>query len=391
MTEPRIGFDALFLEQPMTGVGQYALNLWRQLRDQQQEVLPQLLLPADAPAHARAESRDGATASAAPPPKLPGGRARKMWWEQTGVVLATRRASVDLVHIPHFSAPLYQAVPHVVTVHDVIPLALPGYGGTIKMRAYLRLVARTVRRAPLILTDSEHARRDITRHLGIPPERIRVTPLAAGEHLCPAATEADRASVDATRARHGLHIPFVLYVGGLDIRKRLPQLIRGFAAALPLLPETYDLVIPGRAHTDNPVIYPPLEPLIRELGIADRVRLIGFVSEEDKRDLYRAASVFVFASEYEGFGLNPLEAMACGAPVICSNRSSLLEVVGDAGLLIDPEPDAIARALVHVLTDDALRADLARRGLRRAATFSWNRTMRLTLSAYHDVLDGKLK
>lgn len=391
MTDPRIGFDALFLEQPMTGVGQYALNLWRQLRDQQREVLPHLLLPADAPAFALDESRPDSTAIVAPPPKLPGGRTRKMWWEQTGVVLATRRADVELVHIPYFSAPLHQAVPHVVTVHDVIPLALPNYGGTIKMRAYLRLVARTVRRVPLILTDSEHAKRDITTHLGISAERIRVTPLAVGEHLRPAETDTDREAVAAMRAKHGLHIPFVLYVGGLDIRKRLPQLVRGFASALPSLPETYDLVIPGRAHTGNPVVYPPLEPLIRELGIADRVRLIGFVSEDDKRDLYRAASVFAFASEYEGFGLNPLEAMACGAPVICSNRSSLPEVVGDAGLSIDPEPDAIARALVHVLTDDALRADLSRRGLRRAATFSWQRTMQLTLSAYHEVLEGKLK
>lgn len=387
MTAPRIGFDALFLEQPMTGVGQYALNLWRQLRDQQQAVLPQLLAPADAPPMALDEALPGAASTAAPPPRLPGGRARKMWWEQTGLVLATRRADISLVHVPYFSAPLRQAVPHVVTVHDVIPLALPSYGGTIKMRAYLRLVARTVRRVPMILTDSEHARRDITRLLGIPAERIRVTPLAVGEHLRPAETEADRASVAAVREKYGLQRPFVLYVGGLDIRKRLPQLVRGFASALPSLPETYDLVIPGRAHSGNPVVYPPLEPLIRELGISDRVRLIGFVSEDDKRDLYRAAAVFAFASEYEGFGLNPLEAMACGTPVICSNRSSLPEVVGDAGLSIDPEPDAIARAVVHVLTDDALRADLARRGLRRAATFSWHRTMQLTLDAYQEVLE----
>lgn len=323
------------------------------------------------------------------PPKFPGGRARKMWWEQTGVVLATRRADVDLVHIPYFSAPLRQSVPHVVTVHDVIPLALPDYGGTIKMRAYLRLVARTVRRVPLILTDSEHAKLDISQLLGIPAERIRVTPLAPGEHLRPVESMADREAVAGVREKFGLQTPFVLHVGGFDVRKRLPKLVRGFASALSSLPEPYDLVIPGRAHTGNPVVYPPLEPLIRELGIGDRVKLIGFVSEEEKRDLYRAASVFAYVSEYEGFGLNPLEAMACGAPVICSNRSSLPEVVGDAGLSIDPEPDDIARALVHVLTDDALRADLARRGPRRAATFSWQRTMRLTLDAYHEVLEGK--
>jgi len=375
----------------MTGVGQYALNLWQQLRDQQHDVLPHLLLPADAPTLTRDESRPNQRSMAAPPPKLPRGRTRKIWWEQTGLVVATHRANVDLVHIPYFSAPVRQAVPHVVTVHDVIPLALPNYGGTIKMRAYLRLVARTVRKVPLILTDSEHARKDITRLLGVSPERIRVTPLAAGDHLRPVETDEDRAAVASMREKYDLVRPFVLHVGGFDVRKRIPQLIRGFAAALPSLPEPYDLVIPGRAHTDNPVVYPPVEPLIQELGIADRVRLIGFVTEDDKRDLYRAASVFAYASEYEGFGLNPLEAMACGAPVICSNRSSLPEVVGDAGLSIDPEPDAIARALVHVLTDDALRNDLARRSLRRAAGFSWHRTMQLTLDAYQDVLEGQLR
>ncbi|MGH9172741.1 MAG: glycosyltransferase, partial [Vicinamibacterales bacterium] len=235
MTAPRIGFDALFLEQPMTGVGQYALNLWRQLRDHQQEVLPHLLLPADAPPQATDEVRPDAFQTASPPPRLPGSRARKIWWEQAGVVTATRRANVGLVHIPHFAAPLRQTVPHVITIHDVIPLALPAYGGTIKMRAYLQLVSRTVRRAPLILTDSEHARHDIVQHLGIPPERIRVTPLAAGDHLRPVETEADREAVAAVRQKFalGLHTPFVLNVGGFDLRKRLPQLVRGFAAALP--------------------------------------------------------------------------------------------------------------------------------------------------------------
>jgi glycosyltransferase involved in cell wall biosynthesis len=386
MIAPHIGFDALFLEQPMTGVGQYTLNLWRQLRDHQQEVLPRLLMPADAPASVRDEAPPDVATAVSPPPRLPGSRTRKMWWEQAGIVMATRRARVQLVHVPHFAAPLRQTVPHVVTVHDVIPLALPAYGGTIKMRAYLQFVSRAVCRAALVLTDSEHAKGDIVQRLGISAERVRVTPLAASGHLRPVETEADRAAVEAVRAKYGLTAPFVLNVGGFDARKRLPQLVRGFAAALPSLPVSYDLVIAGRAHTGNPLVYPPLEPLIDELGIGERVRLIGFVSEEDKRDLYRAAAVFAFASEYEGFGLNPLEAMACGAPVVCSNRSSLPEIVGDAGLSIDPEPDDIARALVCVLADDSLRADLARRSLRRAAAFSWERTARLTLNAYADVL-----
>lgn len=309
-----------------------------------------------------------------------------MWWEQSGIVAATRHSHASLVHVPYFAAPLRQRVPHVVTVHDVIPLALPAYGGSIKMRAYLRLVSRAVRKAPLLLTDSEYSRRDIERYLGIPPERVAVTPLAAAAMFSPALTIEDQDAIERTHEKYGLRRPFVLNVGGFDQRKRLGHVVRGFAGALGSLPEAYDLVIPGNPHTGNHALYPPLEPLIRELGLQDRVKLIGFVSEEEKRDLYRAAGVFVFASEYEGFGLTPLEAMACGAPVICSNRSSLPEVVGDAGLAIDPEPDRIAQAVVAVLSDTDLRADLAARSLRRAALFSWERTMRLTLAAYQEVV-----
>jgi glycosyltransferase involved in cell wall biosynthesis len=382
----RVGFDALYLEQPMTGSGQYAVNLWREL--QRTDIDARLLLPADAPPAVYAAAQPGQAACVAPPHAALRGRARKIWWEQAGGVRAARQSAVELVHIPYFAAPLRQVVPYLVTVHDVIPLVLPAYGGSAKMRAYLRVVARAVRRVALVLTDSEHSRRDIARVLRLPDERIRVAPLAAAPLFQPASA-ADLAALEQTRDRFGLRRPFVLNVGGFDQRKRLPQLLRGFASALPSLPEPHDLVIAGRPHTGNTALYPPLEPLIRELGIAEHVRFTGFVSEEDKCGLYRAAAVFAFVSEYEGFGLTPLEALACGAPVICSNRSSLPEVVGEAGLLIDPEPEPIARALVAVLTDEELRADLVARAPRRAARFSWERTARLTLEAYESVLSGR--
>lgn len=385
--QPSVGFDALFLEQPMTGAGQYALNLWRQLRDHQDVVASHLLMPSDAPDVTTNEAGSATVTTATQPFAMLRGRGRKVWWEQIGLSSAARRSRVSLVHVPYFSAPLRQSVPHVVTVHDVIPLILPDYAGSVQMRAYLKVVSRSSRRAALVLTDSEHSRRDIERWLGIAGGRIRVTPLAAGPEFSPAGSRREQEAVEQVKARFGLTSPFVLNVGGFDLRKRLPHLVRGFAAALPMLPEPYDLVITGNPHTDNARLYPPLEPVIRELGIEDRVRLVGFVSHDDKRDLYRAATLFAFVSEYEGFGLNPLEAMACGAPVICSNRASLPEVVGDAGLSIDPEPDAIARAIVCAATDLDLRADLSRRSVRQAARFSWERTAALTLNAYQSVLD----
>lgn len=363
---PLLGFDGLFLEQPMTGAGQYATQLWRELATYTGPFEPRLLAP----------ERPGRLS----------GKARKIAWEQVGLPRAAERARAALVHVPYFAAPLRQRVPYIVTVHDVIPLRLPHYGGSAQMRAYLRLVSRAARKARLVLTDSEHARGDIERELGIPAERLRVVPLAVSDRFHPSITENDAAGVADTLRRHQLTRPFVLNVGGFDRRKRLPVVLHGYAAALPRLEDAYDLVIAGAPHTGNTALYPPLEPLIRELGLTERVRLVGFVSEDDKRDLYRAASAFVFASEYEGFGLTPLEALACGAPVICSRRSSLPEVVGDAGLLIEPEPRAVADALAQLLGSAEMRRDLRGRALQQAATFSWRRTAQMTIDAYGEAL-----
>ncbi|HMM40373.1 MAG TPA: glycosyltransferase family 1 protein [Thermomicrobiales bacterium] len=384
---PRVGFDALFFEQPMTGAGQYATHLWRALSDGQTGVEPVLLMPADAP-DAFAVTAEGRLVHGAMPLRRLPAKARKLYWEQIGLPAATRRSGVRLVHVPYLAAPLLQRVPHVVTVHDVIPLALPDYAGSRQMRGYLRLIGRAVRRAALILTDSEFSKADIVARLGIDPARIRVTLLAAHDDMTPARTPADEAAVEETLARFGIAWPFVLNIGGYDVRKRLPALVRGFARALPSLPEGCVLVIAGRPHTGNAQLYPSLDGLIDGLGLRGRVVQTGFVSESDKINLYRACTVFAFTSAYEGFGLNPLEAMACGAPVVCSNRTSLPEVVGNAGLLIDPEPEAIGRALVAVCADPALRADLAARSLRQAARFSWRRTAEQTAEAYREVLDG---
>jgi glycosyltransferase involved in cell wall biosynthesis len=181
----------------------------------------------------------------------------------------------------------------------------------------------------------------------------------------------------------------VLNVGGFDRRKNLPALVEGFAMALPAVEQETDLVIVGSPHSGNVNFFPPLEPVINRHGLGDRVKLTGFVSEQDKLDLYRAATAFVFTSTYEGFGLNPLEAMACGTPVISSNRSSLPEVVGDGGILIDPTPGEIAAALAVLLNDANLQEALRQRGLEQAHTFSWSETARQTVQAYRGVLDNE--
>jgi glycosyltransferase involved in cell wall biosynthesis len=366
-TSHTVGFDGLFHEHPASGSGQYALNLWRELGSRPLCDLRFRLLAPD-------------------PAKRLHGKVRKLAWEQVGLPRASRSAGVDLVHVPYFSAPLAQRTRYVTTIHDVIPLVMPEYGGTRQMRWYLRLVRRAVGRCAMVVTDSNHSRDDIIKHLGLRPERVVAIPLGVSNEYSPPMSLADEESVARTRERFGLRRPFVLNVGGFDLRKGLPQLIRGFALAIGRLEGDYDLVIVGSPHSGNQRLFPPVEPLLAELGIADRVRLVGFVSEADKRDLYRAAEVFAFSSIYEGFGLDPLEAMACGAPVVCSDRTSLPEVVGDAALLVEPEAKALAEALVRMLESPDLRAELSLRGRRRAAEFTWKRTADATIDVYRRVL-----
>jgi glycosyltransferase involved in cell wall biosynthesis len=380
----RVGLDALFFEQPMTGSGQYATQLWPRLAAAYPQFDMLAVAPADAPPAVKVLA--GARLRKAPIPRL-SRRSRKVYWEQVAQPRLAAPSSLDLMHVPYFAAPVVQRVPYVVTIHDVIPLVSPAYRGSRAMRAYLQLVSRTVRKVRLILTDSEYSRREIGTMLGIPQERILAIPLAAAaEFLAPEGSQQEQAAT-RLRKRFALAGPFIFNVGGFDVRKRLDVLVEAFALAVPSLPDGTALVIAGRPHTGNPALYPPLDPLVRRLGVGERVRFIGFVSEEDKRDLFWAAAAYAYTSEYEGFGLSPLEALACGTPVVCSNRTSLPEVVGAAGLLVEPTPQAVAASLIRILTNVQLRERLARAGPEQAARFSWDRTAKATAAAYQRALD----
>lgn len=383
---PRIGFDALFFEQPMTGSGRYALNLWRQLRSRFGPERFALLAPGDTGELAQIEG-DGYLVSVASPPLR--GRPRKLWWEQTGLPRAVRDSDppVGLVHIPYFSAPAIKTVPYVVTIHDLIPIVVPEYHGSLAMRAYLQLVARTTRGAAMVLTDSEYSRQEIVRELGLPLSRVRSIPLAADEQFTPAESDDDVRKIEEVKAHYGIERPYILNTGGLDVRKNVATVVEGFALAQGALAEDYDLVIVGRAHTDNARMYPPLSRLIRRTGLADRVRLVGAVDEDEFVSLYRGAEFFVFASTYEGFGLTPLEAMACGTPVVSSGRTSLAEVIGDAGMVIEPTPKAVAAGILALANDPALRSELGARGLERSREYSWRVTADRTLEAYDAALE----
>jgi glycosyltransferase involved in cell wall biosynthesis len=373
----RAALNAHFFHHPHTGSGQYLLSLLRAFAAAPElEALPSC----DGAPAIPASGWPGRVAPAfvRTPFDRVGGDVRKVWWEQVTWPAAARAARAGVAHVPYFAPPLAsRGVPVVATIHDLIPLILPAYVTSPLVRFYNRLVGAGARRAQHILVDSEASKRDVVRLLRIPPERVEVIYLAPDEAvLAPVSPE----RIEEARRKYGLEDPYVFYLGGLDSRKNVPALLRAVAALPPDVP--WHLLVSGRLRRDNPRLFPDLPAIAEQLGITDRV-LFAFVPDEDKAALYRGAACFAFPSIYEGAGLDPLEALACGTPVVASNRSSLPEYLGDAALLVDPDDEhAFSDALRRVFADADLRADLSRRGPPQAAKFSWDATARQTCAAY---------
>jgi len=305
----------------------------------------------------------------------------KLWFEQVSFPRACRRQGVELAHVPYFASPLFPTTPTVVTVHDLIPMLLPAYRGSILVCLYTRLVAAAARKADMVLTDSEASKQDIMHLLGIPPERVRVIYLAADDIYQPVL---DEHRLTVTRRKYGLPENYLLYLGGFDQRKNVPTLLKAFAQLAK--DSRAFLVVAGRLPEKGSDFFPDPRPIVQELGIGERVVFSGWVPEEDKPALYSGARALVFPSLYEGFGLPPLEALACGTPVITSNRGSLPEIVGDGSLLLEPDDvEGLVGAMEKLLNDDTLWADLREKGLAHAARFSWKKTARETLAVYREL------
>jgi len=294
-------------------------------------------------------------------------------WEQLLAPLLLRQSGADLFHGVLNVLPLACPVPGVVTVHDLAFIRFPQTFRAYN-RTYLDFATRmSVRRAVQILAVSEHTKRELVGLLGVPAERVVVTPNAVRAHFRPP----EPATLAAFRANKGLPERFVLYVGTLEPRKNLTTLLSAYAEIV----RRHD--VPLLVGGGKGWLYDAVFQRLEELGLRERVHFVGYIEEEELPLWYAAATVFVFPSIYEGFGMPPLEAMACGTPVITSNSSSLPEVVGDAGLMVAPtDASAFATALDQVLSDAALHDDLRTRGLVRAQAFAWRTTAERTLAAY---------
>ncbi|HSW20283.1 MAG TPA: glycosyltransferase family 1 protein [Ramlibacter sp.] len=373
----RVAFDGKFLRMPPCGIGEYVASLVPAMRAADSSLDLHVIEPAWD--HGEGSARGS---------RHRVGRIQRVPWELVGVHRAARAFKPDLLHIPAFSAPIRSAIPLVVTIHDVIPLVLPAYRESWVMQMYLAVMRRTVKRAKLVIAPSCAAADDISAHLAIPRELIRVTLEAADPTYRPCD---DPQTCHDAMARFGIRGRYIFNVGGLDVRKNVPLLIEAFARLRARVREPLQLVIAGAPHSDNPAVFPPLGPTIRRLGLESDVLLTGRVSEADKITLYQCAALYVTPSSYEGFGLTPLEAMACGTPTIAANRTSFPEVIGDGGLLVEIDADAIAATMELVLTNDAVARDLRARGIARATTFSWERAARETLAVYREAIGAETR
>ena len=303
--------------------------------------------------------------------------------EHVSIPLKLRRLGAQLLHSPHYVRPLFCTVPTVVTIHDCIHLLFPEYLPSQMAWRYAHfMIGHAVRRSALVLTVSEASRNDILRFFPwADPDKVLVVPNAIDAELLEDPGEEERERV---RERYQIRGRYVLFAGNVKPHKNLDRLIEAFAL-LKEVPghEDLKLLIIG----DDVSRYGSLRRTVEGAGVRQDVRFFGFVPHRTLAALYRMASVFAFPSLYEGFGLPPLEAMACGVPVVTSRISSLPEVVGDAALLVDPyRVEDIATGLRRALDDEGLRRDLIDRGRARAAGFSWERSVAAVHAGYLRVL-----
>jgi glycosyltransferase involved in cell wall biosynthesis len=301
-----------------------------------------------------------------------------------------RGLSPDLVHIPLNQVPLTMIRPYVVTIHDMASLLFGEERSNLRMQLHRFRFRRGLERARRVIAVSEATKRDVENMFAIPAERIcRVYNAPDPGFLSSGAPSGSEEQLRILE-RYQIDYPFLLYAGNIRRHKNIPRLIEAFAVVRDKLtshPKYKDLrlVIIG----DTISQYPAVRQAVIKSRVEQTVRFLGFVPFDTLRCFYEYASGFVFPSRYEGFGLPPLEAMACGTPVVTSNVSSLPEVVGDAAVLVNPENVFdIARGISDVLLDEALREKLIRRGREQAARFSWERTAREVLEIYREAAES---
>jgi glycosyltransferase involved in cell wall biosynthesis len=315
----------------------------------------------------------------------------QVWREQISLPSRVRKDRLDLFHSPCLTSPLLLACPRVVTIHDMIwrhPARTERLNRFSVLRTLMRWYNRSIpllaaRNAAVILTVSEASKDEIVRHMGIPPSRVIVTPEAAPRSF---KRINDATQIKTALDKHRLTRPFILSIGSSDPRKNISTLLHAYSLMAPSLRERCPLVI----ILTHSALAGNFTQQARSLGVAEQVRFLNCLPDEDMVLLYNAAALFVFPSLEEGFGLPVLEAMACGTPVIASNNSSFPEVAGEAAVLIEARnTDAISSAMSAILTQETLQEKLRADGINHASRFSWERCAVQTIMGYKVALQNR--
>ena len=370
-----IGIDGLPLGAPKTGIGHYTFELARGLAALAPAVEFELIAPAPPEPPPADHTHDWPANMHAV--HAPVNRLVKHWWT-IGLPLYARRRPFSLFHGTNYNIPLWNQCPAVVTIHDLSLLLHAETHREELVRSGRRRLPVMIRAARKIITDSASVKREICQHLGVSPEKIAVVPLAPRRAFCPV----EPPQIAETRGRLGIEENFLLFVGTVEPRKNLITLVRAFDELLRTTAHRPQLVIAGQQGWLNDDLF----RLVESSGVGDRIRFTGYVSDADLCALYSSCRACIYPSLYEGFGLPPLEAMACGAPVVTSRIPVLIETVGAAARLFEPtDVPALARHLAELLADENARRHLSLAGAKRAAGFTWERTARLTWTVYEEV------
>lgn len=300
----------------------------------------------------------------------------RILWEQTGLPVNIAARRLDVFHTPIGAVPFLSIAPTVVTVHDLAFLKYPDQLPASRRTWLIGAVRMSARRAAKIITVSQATARDLQEWLDIPDDKIEAIPLAISGKV----ERVEGTSLDVFRMKWDIEKPYILAVGTLEPRKNLPTLLRAFAKIKDDIEHQLVLVGPEGWLTGE------LKNTLEELNLGDRVRLTGFVSDEELGGWYSGADLYVFPSHYEGFGLPAIEAMRCGAPVLASDNSAFPEVIGDAGVLIPAsDVDLWAESIRDLLRNETRRLHLRDLGFARADAFSWDRTAQETYNVYKEV------
>jgi glycosyltransferase involved in cell wall biosynthesis len=372
----RIGIDATALPPQPVGAGNYIVQLVRALARLESEdefvVFSQAGKVSLLGTEDRPEFRITTVPNLSP--------AVRLTWEQAMLPLVVKNLKIDVFHSLHYTRPLWLPCKSVVTFHDMTFFLFPQLHTGSKRLFFPLAIRASARLAQALIAVSENTRQDAIRLVNIPPEKIFTTPLGVDQSFRPIR---DLEGLKIIRGKYDLPERFILYVGLVEPRKNLPVLIRAYRELIEVQRD-FDLVVVGRFGWMS-------EGLLAEvdrLGVKERIRFTGYVPQEDLPWVYNLSSLFVYPTRYEGFGLPALEAMACGVPVITTNVSSMPEIVGDAGFLVEPDSEeSLKQAMAEVLADPGLSAEMAARGLERAKQFTWERTARETLRVYQHVCE----